>query len=112
MARPVGAARLLAGLLCLILCSACSASRVMREPDLRPVVTRVHLEGTKQLKKDRIRSRLGQRATHPLHWVPILNFVYPRLLTKPIVVTNTNEPFLENVAGWNGILHFSVAGQI
>ena len=35
-------------------------------------------QGTKQLKKDRIRSRLGQRATHPLHWVPILNFVYPR----------------------------------
>ena len=43
-----------------------------------PVVTSVQLKGTNQIRPDAIRPRLAQRATHPLHWVPILNFIYPR----------------------------------
>lgn len=48
----------------------------MVNPD--PVVTSVQIKGARQLRPEVIRPQLGQRATHPLHWVPLLNFVYPR----------------------------------
>jgi outer membrane protein assembly factor BamA len=83
-------------LLALALCSGCAANRErvqrnrkLKEPDLRPVVTRVklELEGQgrgkdrikRQLPKSLIVPKLGQRGTHPLHWVPVLNFVFPRV---------------------------------
>jgi len=38
----------------------------------------VQIRGASALRPVAIRPKLAQRATHPLHWVPILNFIYPR----------------------------------
>lgn len=60
------------------LLSGCAHQRKqVKEPDLRPIVGRVQLEGTDALKPVEIRGRLAQRQTHPLHWIPVLNFIYP-----------------------------------
>ena len=67
-------------LLTLVLLSGCAARKKrIKEPDLRPVVTAVKIEGSKELKPNKIQLKLAQRATHKLHWVPILNFVFPRV---------------------------------
>jgi len=60
------------------LLSGCAAQRKqVKEPDLRPIVGKVQLDGISGLKATEIRTRLGQRQTHPLHWIPVLNFIYP-----------------------------------
>ncbi|MCP4867931.1 MAG: BamA/TamA family outer membrane protein [Proteobacteria bacterium] len=62
----------------LSLLSGCAHQRKqVKEPDLRPIVGRVQLDGTSALKPVQIRGHLGQRQTHSLHWIPVLNFVYP-----------------------------------
>ena len=62
------------------LLSGCAARRKpVKEPDLRPVVTKIKIEGARELKPNKIQQKLAQRATYPLHWVPILNFVFPRV---------------------------------
>ncbi len=73
-------ARTLLLLLAVSLVSGCAARRKqIKEPDLRPVVTAVKIEGARELKPNKIRLKLAQQATHKLHWVPILNFVFPRV---------------------------------
>jgi len=49
----------------------------LKSPEQRPVVTRVRLAGVRSFKAPRIVQLLGQRATHPLHWFPLLQSTYP-----------------------------------
>lgn len=80
MIRSRAIPRTLLLLLGLALLTGCAArKRRIKEPDLRPVVTKVKIEGAKELKPNKIRLKLAQQPTHPLHWVPILNFVFPRV---------------------------------
>ena len=72
--------RTLCFLVAVALLSGCAARRKqVKEPDLRPVVTRIKIEGASELKPGKIQQKLAQQATHKLHWVPILNFVFPRV---------------------------------
>lgn len=81
--------------LCLALLSGCAAHRrSVAEPDLRPIVTRVKIRDARErdpdapkggpgsaraLRPAQIRAQLAQGETHFLHWIPILNFVYPEV---------------------------------
>ncbi|MEE2827688.1 MAG: BamA/TamA family outer membrane protein [Myxococcota bacterium] len=57
---------------------ACAQTTALRRAETAPVVIGVRIEGARELRPEKIRPKLGQQATHPLHWVPLLNFVYPR----------------------------------
>jgi outer membrane protein assembly factor BamA len=63
-------------LLCFL--SGCEHTRAAKSVSTEPVVLSVAIKGTQKLRPEEIRPRLGQRATHPLHWIPLLNFIYPR----------------------------------
>jgi outer membrane protein assembly factor BamA len=71
-----------------VLCLAVAASllggcahqrKQVKEPDTRPIVGQVQLVGLSALQVRDIRPHLGQRPTHSLHWIPILNFIYPAI---------------------------------
>jgi len=49
----------------------------LKSPEQRPVVTRVHLDGVRSFRAPKITALLAQRATHPLHWFPLLQSAYP-----------------------------------
>ncbi len=57
--------------------SGCAARMALKSPESRPVVTRVSLEGVRSFRPQRLVALLGQRATHPLHWFPLLQSAYP-----------------------------------
>jgi len=59
------------------LSSGCATHMALRSPESRPVVTRVRVDGAKAFRSQEIAATLGQRATHPLHWFPLLASVYP-----------------------------------
>jgi outer membrane protein assembly factor BamA len=49
----------------------------LKSPEQRPVVTRVRLDGVRSFRAPKITALLAQRATHPLHWFPLLQSAYP-----------------------------------
>lgn len=63
----------------LVACSGCAHRRRPESvvPDTRPIVTAVRIEGNAAFDKASIRAALGQQATPPWHFVPLLNFVVP-----------------------------------
>ncbi len=62
----------LVGVLALVVGTGCAGQRKqIKEPDLRPMVGRVQLQGLDELKATDIRPHLGQGQTHFLHFSPI-----------------------------------------
>ncbi len=60
-----------------LLSSGCAARTALKRPDPEPIVTRVRLEGVNAFRRQEVASVLGQRATHPLHWIPLFITFYP-----------------------------------
>ena len=63
----------------LLVSSGCAARMALKSPEQRPVVTRVGLEGVRSFRAPKIAALLAQRATHPLHWFPLLQSAYPAI---------------------------------
>ena len=68
---------LLAAAALLLVGSGCAARMALKSPEQRPVVTKVHVDGARSFRVPKITALLAQRSTHPLHWFPLLQTVYP-----------------------------------
>lgn len=64
-------------MIALLVSSGCAARMALKSPEQRPVVTRVRLDGVRSFRAPKITALLAQRATHPLHWFPLLQSAYP-----------------------------------
>jgi len=90
-------------LLAAALLGGCAGHRKqVKEPDLRPLVGRVQIDGTDELKPTQIRPKLGQRDTHPLHWVPVFNFFYPAVRLDGTVWREDDRTRISNIYALDG----------
>lgn len=99
-------------LLAAALISGCAGHRKqVKEPDLRPIVGRVALDGTDELKPPLIRSKLGQRHTHPMHWVPVLNFFYPAVRLNGTIWKDDDPTRIANIYALEGFFDARVTSS-